>query len=151
MNKFNIIITLLVFSFLSGCGLFTVEVKIPTDKPAVKAQANSLEDNIASSLKNATKDDCITIYKVFMGASEYFKYSTKLKNTLSCFDLIGKVEDDYGWSKEKYKDLTDCIESDLKQRGFALPKDVDANVRADLVNTFKQYADAVGKVIDSKK
>ncbi len=146
-----LILPLLFSVCFVGCGLFTVEVKFPTDKPAIKASASPLEDKFFEALKNAPKEDCIVIYKIFVGASEYCTHSKKLGNTLDCFNLLDKVEDDFGWDKEKYKDLTDIVEANLKSRGFENPTKFDDSVRASIVSTFKEYSDIVRKIIDSKK
>ena len=151
MKKLLILPLLLSFCFVSGCGLFTVEIKVPTDKPAIKASANPLEDEIVAALKDAPKEDCIVIYKIFRGAAEYFTHSKKLGNTIDCFDVLGKVEDDFGWEKEKYSKLTDIIEADLKSKEFLNPTKFDEDVRTKIVKTFQEYSDIIRKVIESKK
>lgn len=143
------LLSVLFLSLVSGCtNLYQFQ---DTSSPTEVVVQSPIEDKIISSLNNATRDDCITMYTFFAGLSLYIEKTTVLSTTPQFFGLLDKVEKDYGWSKEKYKDLTDVIEADLKAKNLAKPQTIDDTIRKDLVDTFRGYSEACKKAAEAKK
>lgn len=130
---------------LNGCGLYKFKDTTSSSKDKVEIVVSDVEGKIIDSLKDASKEDCILIYKIFSGCASYVEKSTKLSTTLEVFKLIGTVEKDYGWNNEKYKDLTDVIEKDLTEKGFQKPQELTSEVKNNVIKTLKGYSEAVRK------
>lgn len=133
-----------------GCGIYPNidSCKIPVG--AVSPQSE-LSSKVQSALNSADKNDCILIYSQLKGMSEYIKITSRTKTTGELFSLLTKVQEDLGWTREKYIKFTDLIESELKARGFADNKKIDNDVRANLVNFFDEVSNSVRLIIINKQ
>jgi hypothetical protein len=142
---------LLVSSLLliSGCSDI-YQLSTIKDDTKVEVVVSSIDDKIVTALKDATKEDCITLYKIFAGVASYSENSSHFTQTQQVFILLDKVEDDYGWNHKKYPDLTACIKDDLKSKNFATPKDIDGDIRKLIIDTFNGYAESCKKVAQGK-
>lgn len=137
----------------SGCGLFEIDKdKQQIEKVVVvDVKLSDVQTKIVDSLKDATKEDCEKIYKIFAGASMYVDNSSKLTKFSEVIKLIADVESDYKWQTETYSKLTDIVESDLQARLYEDDKELDDKVKKEVVAIFKSYSDAVLIVLKNKK
>lgn len=134
--------------FLSGCGLFELE-KTVVDNTNTVVVNSDLQDKIVDSLKNASRSECVDLYKFFAGFALYLEKSTQIKSTSEIDGLFAKVQAEYGWQREKYRKLSDIIGEDLKDKFGVRPKDID-EVRDELIKTYNEYAEACKVAANSK-
>lgn len=140
---------MLCLPLFSGCGLFEME-KQDEKVVVVDGKLSDVQTKIVDSLKDATKSDLETIYKIFSGASLYVENSSKLTKFSEVIKLISAVEEDYKWQTETYSKLTDIVELDLQARLYEDDKELDDKVKKEVVAIFKSYSDAVLIVLKSK-
>lgn len=147
MKKLNLI--LLVSLLFTGCGLFELSEVNNNNNNEIVVD-DTLESNIINSLKDATREDCITAYTFFSGMSLYIEKSSKLTTTDQVQDLFIKVEDDYKWDREKYPKLTDVIATDMINRGFKTPREINQETKKLLISAFNEYGEACLKAAKEK-
>lgn len=140
---------------LSGCGLYK-----NIDLSAFKSPNNQSQDlkdekgvipKVVSALKNASKDDCIFLYKGYSGMSEYLiksKNIVKTSQVLPPTGIMVTFANDYGWTP-KYPELTQVVKEDLgsfkfkvgdKEVGFDDVHDISDEERKVLSDRFSLYA-----------
>ena len=141
---------MLLLPLNTGCGLFELETKNQTIVVDTTSSTTDIQKKIIDSLRDATKADCETIYKVFSGISMYAENSSKLNKFSDVLKLIHAVEEDYKWSTDTYTKLTDVIESDLTERGYAEDKELNSKTKEEVIGIFKEYSDAVLVVLKAK-
>lgn len=142
---------MLLLPLNAGCGLFEMETKEAVVSTVESSDSmTDVQKKIIDSLQDATKADCETIYKVFSGISMYTENSSKLTKFSEVLKLINDVEVDYKWSTETYTKLTDVIEADLTERGYAEDKELDSKTKERVIGMFKEYSDAVLVVLKAK-
>lgn len=157
----KLISILLICVFLSsGCILKQEQLKLPNFNLPTKNVVVNVNDprglipKIKDSLKNATKDDCIFLYKVYAGASEYVKNASGLKNTSDVFPpngIMKTVAVDYQWVSGKEKDFTDLVEADYIAQDLKKPQELTATIREKLVSSFAVYAEGCRQAAEGKK
>ena len=139
MKKF-IFISLLI---LSGCiypSLDTLQVNLNKPFGDSGVVQDELSLKICDSLNGVNQQDCRELYTQCKGFSEYTKV-TKLKTTGELFQLIGKVQNDFGWTKESCKEFTNIVEHELTVLGFEENKQLTDNVRTMLVKFFDSISE----------
>lgn len=160
MNKLKIA-TITIFVFLSGCAFELKDLKLPdslknnqTQNKTVIEDPTGIIPKIKQSLSSATKEDCIFLYKVYSGASEYVKNASGLKNTSDVFPPTGimkSVAADYQWVSGKEKAFTDAVEADYISKDLKKPQELTATLREKLVSSFALYAEGCRQAAESKK
>lgn len=150
----RIIITLLCFA-ITGC----VEVTYtpPESKVNVEATDESLEAMVIgdSSLSpqlqkvqlafNAIQsaEDRLTIHKLFSGAADYLSVCKDLDNTTQFDPILGRVQNSYGWDREKYSTLTDAVSEYLVYVKYDEPKTLKTpEERQQFAKIFKDLSEA---------
>lgn len=147
MKKAKII--LLASILLTGCGLY--EVVEVNNNPEINVVNETLETQIIDSLKDATREDCVTAYTFFAGMSLYIEKGSKLTNTSDIQELIKSMEDDYGWDRGKYPKFTEVIKTDIINNGFRQPKELTPEIKTTFINMFNGYGKACLKAAEQKK
>lgn len=113
----------------------------------------NITPKILETLKSASKEDCLTYTRYYLGLSEYLKHTSNITNTTQLFPPTGVtvgVRSDYKIEVGKNKEFTDFIEKDLESLGLDKPKSVDDTVRTQLVKTFRVYGNAAFTASQSK-
>lgn len=141
--------------FNAGCGLFEIDkdkqqAEQVQNIRVVDGKLSDVQAKIVDSLKDATKSDLETIYKIFSGAALYVENSSKLTKFSEVIKLILAVEEDYKWQTETYSKLTDVIEQDLLAKNYEDDKELDVANKKLVVDLFKEYSDAVLIVLKEK-
>lgn len=157
----KIITIALISTFLScGCILKQEQLKLPNFNLPTKNVAVKVDDlrglipKIKESLKDASKADCLFLYKVYSGASEHVKNATGLKNTSDIFPPTGimkTVATDYQWVSGKEKAFTDLVEADYIAQDLKKPQELTATIREKLVSSFAVYAEGCRQAAEGKK
>jgi len=161
MKKYSIILCLLLSFSSYGCLSNNIDWdKVQSLSNHSTPDEEKIEDKngvipkIISSLKDASKDDCIFLYKMFRGLSDYIKNAQSIKNTAQILPptgIIKNVREDYGWQEGKFSSFTETIKSDMQQYRFKNSKNEDVglddvqelktDVKDTLVKIFKLYAE----------
>ena len=90
-----------------------------------------------------SKEDKLTIYKLFAGSAEYLNNCKSLQATQQFDPILGRVQSSYGWNREKYPAFTDAVSEYLVSVGYNQPKPLTTDQqRKDLANIFKSLAEA---------
>jgi hypothetical protein len=117
------------------------EVRDP--KVTASLQANAKERVRAEFKKIESKEDRILIHKLFSGASDYLKNCKSLSQTGQFDPILGRVQNSYGWEREKYPKFTDEVSNYLKAVGFETPKMLDnEESRKEFQKIFEGLAEA---------
>lgn len=133
--------------FLTGCGLYDTVDVAPNPQPTVTVVVDtSLASKIKASLKNASREDCIKLYKFCSGLSSYLKSIND--DDMQTDKIFNKTLDDvqkqYSWDRAKYPEYTDVIEADLKARNLAEPHKL-----GDINTDGKKYKDVITEAFDN--
>ena len=124
-NLRNIVVFLLMinFSFIIGC-----------NRPNPNSYSESAESEfvmtkslkrIKSEYENLRDKDKEIIYKQFSGAYLFLKTNKSIKKTSDFDPILGKVQSDYGWNREKYPEFTEAVSDFLVEQGYDEPKTLD--------------------------
>lgn len=90
-----------------------------------------------------SREDKLTIYKLFAGSAEYLKNSKSLQTTRQFDPILGRVQSSYGWNREKYPAFTDAVSAYLVSVGYNEPKPLTTDQqRKDFANIFQSLAEA---------
>jgi len=90
-----------------------------------------------------SREDKLTIYKLFAGSAEYLTNSKSLQSTQQFDPILGRVQSSYGWNREKYPAFTDAVSEYLVSVGYNEPKPLTTDQqRKDFANIFKPLAEA---------
>lgn len=116
-----LLLTLLAFI---GCERPS-KVETPVEDTKV-VLTNSLKD-VVKEFKAMSKEDQDCLYKQWAGAASFIKSSKSLDSTKDFDPILGKVQADYGWDREKYPKLTDAISVYLKEQGFQEPRELKSS------------------------
>lgn len=74
--------------------------------------------------KIESKEDKETIYKLFVGSSQYLCACQSLSATNQFDPILGRVQSSYGWEREKYPEFTDAVSDYLVSVGYEEPKEL---------------------------
>lgn len=106
-------------------------------------QTNAKERVRAEFKKIESKEDRILIHKLFSGASDYLKNCKSLWQTGQFDPILGRVQNSYGWQREKYPKFTDEVSNYLNAMGFEVPKRLDSEEsRKEFQKIFEGLAEA---------
>lgn len=161
LSKF-ILVTILVFSF-TGCLTnnvdfskihlpnFNISPNVP-DKPI----ENDLTPKLVDSLKNASKDECLFLAKMWLGIAEYMEHNKSITNTADLFPpkgVIVSLRDSYNWKVKTVEEFTKLTKEDLEsEKGLnaLLPREIDDEYRKKIVRTCRIYGEAALKAASNK-
>tara|TARA_R100000152_G_C6758333_1_gene182204 strand:+ start:748 stop:1206 length:459 start_codon:yes stop_codon:yes gene_type:complete len=95
-------------------------------------QIISSSESISDELKNVksefqkieSEEDKKTIYKLFLGSSEYLLACESLTATNQFDPILGRVQSSYGWERDKYSEFTDAVSDYLISVGYEEPKEL---------------------------
>jgi len=88
-----------------------------------------------------SKDDRLTIHKLFAGSADYLSVCESLDSTAKFDPILGRVQTSYGWNREKYPELTDAVSEYLISVGYDQPKELKSNQqRKDFAKIFQDLA-----------
>lgn len=119
----RILILLALLSFI-GCER-PQKVDVPSEETKFVLTASLKE--VAKEFKSMSKEDQDCLYKQWAGAASFIKSSKSLESTKDFDPLLGRVQADYGWNREKYPKLTDAISVYLKEQGFQEPRELKSS------------------------
>tara|TARA_Y100000361_G_scaffold150016_1_gene165049 strand:+ start:733 stop:1152 length:420 start_codon:yes stop_codon:yes gene_type:complete len=90
-----------------------------------------------------SKEDKLTIYKLFAGSAEYLQNCKSLQATQQFDPILGRVQSSYGWNREKYPEFTDAVSEYLVSVGYDEPKPLTTDEqRKNFSNIFQSLAEA---------
>ncbi|MAR66600.1 MAG: hypothetical protein CL833_05040 [Crocinitomicaceae bacterium] len=107
-------------------------------------ESNSFLSKITEEFKKIeNKDDKATIYKLFAGAASYLEVCESLDGTYQFDPILARVQNSYGWNREKYPDFTDAVSNYLVDVNYDDPKPLTTKQeRLDFAKIFKNLAEA---------
>lgn len=120
MYKYLFLILPLLFC---GCD----QIKF-TGSAVVQVEYSEDAKLIASSMSSVSKEDAEVMCMQFSGLAAYLLHTKKITKTSDLVKLITSFQEDYGWTREKYKTYTDAVETFLKKQGYETPKSIVDNV-----------------------
>lgn len=129
----------LLFSF-SGCVVYK-------DPPSVVVNDNETAEELKEVEKifNSieSQEDKLLIHKMFSGAAEYLVNCETMQITAAFDPILGKVQNSYGWDRERYPELTDAVSDYLVSVGYQEPKKLESSKdRKDFAKIFQDLAEA---------
>lgn len=146
---------LIITSLCSGCD----SIKIKQDTQQVVAITSYSEDakTIADSMKNISKDDAELMYMQFSGLAQYMSHTKKIKTTAELNKIFGSFQQDYGYSREKYKAYSDAVEAFFLKNGYQETKNIVDNVadstkeisRSQVIEDMKILGDAAKLALEN--
>lgn len=142
MKKLLLLIPLLFYS----CDYIKIQVPVK-EEPKIEVVTYDFNKDKAQSISTVYTDipaeDCIVIYKLFRGTALYLEtVSQPPEYVAEVITNFGKVRDSYGWKPEKYKSLTDAVETYLKDEGYSDPSKKFADNKIGIVSSFNTLAES---------
>ena len=131
--------TLLILAVACTCVLYQY---IPATSQVVgdDSKTSNVSD-VFSSIES--KEDKLTIYKLFAGSAEYLQNCKSLQATQQFDPILGRVQSSYGWDREKYPEFTDAVSEYLVSVGYDEPKPLTTEEqRKNFPNVFQSLAEA---------
>jgi len=131
--------TLLILAVACTCVLYQY---IPATSQVVgdDSKTSNVSD-VFSSIES--KEDKLTIYKLFAGSAEYLQNCKSLQATQQFDPILGRVQSSYGWDREKYPEFTDAVSEYLVSVGYDEPKPLTTEEqRKNFSNVFQSLAEA---------
>jgi len=162
--KSKFLILALSTLLISGC-----EIKIPLDTSFLKIDTNQNDNQqiktntnevigVKEALKNATKQDCLDVYKLFKGFSNYINRTTDTKNTSQLFTKFAGVRKDLGWVDGRLVDLQRFTSSNIMQQPFVkvsnnqiMPETFTEDLRIKFAKLYSDYAEGAKQAYLEKK
>jgi len=153
MMKVKLRLTLLAgLLILQGC-LYSAPPNgpAPVPNPVIPPDESAVRAGVSDSLLDASHDDCVQAYGLFMALARYIdRGHQNIKTTPQLFELWKSVLDNAGWAREKYPALTDHVEAELKLRGFEDPQPME-DVKNSAVEIFSWIALGCKDAAEAKK
>lgn len=140
---------LICFSLASpGCYLFTpIDNGTPTPNVEVTPQ---ISFDIRDSLKDATEEDCKTLWGLTSGLALYTEKQQTLKTSGQIRDLLDKAAIDLGWTAGRYVKFTDTVEVHLISLKLDDNKALDNETKTVLVKAWKDISNGCQLAIEAK-
>lgn len=137
---------------LAGCG----KIKIDFVDGDEVGPSNNFVNELASTLDDRTKDECLFLNKLYTGAALYVQNNHEsLATTDKWESLIQKVKKQYGWLDEnlvdKDKDFSDRLRKELEALKLGDPKSFDKATTDVVVKVLNDTAEACAKAAKGKK
>lgn len=151
MKKLLLLILLLLYS----CDYVKIQIPVKEEIKENEIVTYDFSKEKAESLSSVyvdiPKEDCVTIYKLFRGTALYLENVSDPPEFIhQIISDFSKVRDSYGWKPEKYKALTDAVESYLKDKGYSDPSKKFADNKTDIISSFNTLAESA-KIAWTKK
>lgn len=89
-----------------------------------------------------SREDKLTIYKLFAGAGDYLSVCEDLSDTSQFDVLLAKVQTSYGWNRERYPEFTDAVSDYLISVDYDEPQLLNSSrKRRDFAKIFLDLAE----------
>lgn len=124
-----------------------------TSESSVK-DVRGLFGKIDSSLKDASKEECLLLAKMYLGLAEYLKHATGITTTqqIAPPGLVTAIAKDYGWNPGKYPTFTAVIDEDMESElKVSEPKNIDDSLRAKMIECFSVYGEGCRRAASNKR
>jgi hypothetical protein len=100
---------------------------------------------VVTEAKTLTKEDREFAFKQFSGMNQYI-LNSEVPSSDKLDSLIGRVQDDYKWGREKYPNFTTAVSDYLKEKNYQKAVKFDTqSARESTASIFFDLADAVKK------
>lgn len=128
-----------------------VAIFLTVQHPVINSQENPQAVSSGSDIDKVSKvfseieskEDKLTIYKLFAGSAEYLQNCKSLQATQQFDPILGRVQSSYGWNREKYPEFTDAVSEYLVSVGYDEPKPLTTDEqRNNFSNIFQSLAEA---------
>jgi len=127
MNKFlafSTVCLLCVTVFLSSKN---VDIKSLSESQVVSQvfkDGTPLDEVQSEFQKIENKEDKILMHKLWTGAYLYLKNTEGISHTAQFDGILGRVQEDYNWQRDKYTDFTDALSKYLVSEGYDEPREL---------------------------
>lgn len=137
------------------CGIFLFGILGCESQPKKVVEEVVSNKEMERVLEKVEKEDCLVLYRLFGGISEYCsRYPGVTKNS-QAFNLFKVVKERYGkekgWLDGPPECPNDIIEKELLAEGFDKPAEFTEESRQKFVLIFKGFEGAALKAYRSKK
>lgn len=112
------------YNSLTGKNVGIIPTKTIKEDQASKELSSSLKSVKEEFEKIESKDDKLTIHKLFSGAANYLKCCKTIVQTNQFDPILARVQSSYGWQREKYTKFTDAVSEYLVSVGYDKPKEL---------------------------
>ena len=131
--------TILILTVFFGCLVYQY---IPAISQVIGNDSKiSKVSDVFSTIQS--REDKLTIYKLFAGSAEYLQNCKSLQATQQFDPILGRVQSSYGWNREKYPEFTDAVSEYLVSVGYDEPKPLTTDEqRKNFSNIFQSLAEA---------
>ena len=125
-------------------------------KVVVDNDVRELTPKLVASLKDASKEDCLFLAKVWLGLADYMEHNNSITNTADLFPpkgVIVTIRDSYKWKVGSASEFTKITKEDMEsEKGLnvLLPKEIDDTLRGEIVKTFRCYGNAALRAAEGK-
>lgn len=122
-----------------------------------KVELSPTSIKVVEVLKDVSKEDTLTLYWLFSGCADYTEKYSGITKTNQINKLFRTVKDRYGkpdgWlDKEgESNDISDLLETSMKENGFDMPKDFDSEQKIKFVKIYREFADGCLSSYKDKK
>ncbi len=147
--------------FLSAIIFAGCEIKVPVDfqkSTQTQSTISKEAEGVRNSLREVSKDDCLKVYKLFKGFSNYLGVTKNTKNTTQAMLKFKAVREDFGWTDNAYPALTDFTKDNILSQPFIkklndgiAPEEFTSTVAANWSKLYSEYAEGARLAYLDKK
>lgn len=151
MGKFLLIPLMCLTLVISGC-------KIPDNDDEEKVDKNKVAQDIARAMKSMSREDMEIAYKQFKGLADYMEHTEKVTTTEELNGVVTRFQEDYGYTREKYRTYSDKVERFLKDEGYGDATNIVTSkkrgskdlLRSDVIDDMNTLAEAAKIALETK-
>jgi hypothetical protein len=148
MKKDKKIIYGLSFLIVLGASASIDYIKDYIQTPAVVTvdddEKNPFLEKVTEEFNNIeNNDDRLLIHKIFSGSASFLEVCDNLKGTHEFDPILGRVQNNYSWDREKYPSFTDAVSYYLIDVDFDIPKPLETeDQRLAFAKIFRDLSEA---------
>lgn len=137
-----------------GIGCDNIHIEFGKKKDNTAPSSNFVNE-LADTLDDRTKDECLELQALYAGAALYVETNSESLATTDKWEgLIQKVKKQLGWLSEdlvdKDKDFSDRLRKELEALKLGDPKSFDKETTDVVVKVLKDTSEACGKAAKGK-
>lgn len=151
MGKFLLIPLVCLTLLVSGC-------KLSDNDEDDKVDKDKVAQDIAKAMKSMSREDVEIAYKQFKGLADYMEHTSKITTTAELNGVVARFQEDYGYTREKYKTYSNKIENFFNDAGYKDATNIVPSkkkgstdlLRADVIDNMNTLAEAAKIALETK-
>lgn len=142
--RFKLIVLLCAFvAIFSSCDLKIENKSVDNVVVSYDFDSTKAAEIAKSYPSDISKEDCIKLHTMFRGIAMYLENVVNPPMmTADVFTIFSNVRNSYGWKTEKYKGITDAVETYLTQKGYKDPARKFEDYKLDMISCFNTLAES---------